>query len=238
MLTTATSPEVAHLSSPMAVLPVGSFEQHGDHLPLATDTIIASAIAKAVADAYQLLLLPPVTISCSHEHADWPGTVSISATTLAAIITDVAGSLRARGIDRLALVNGHGGNYVLSNIVQQATVEEPAMVLFPGRDDWTRARTEAGMATSNHEDMHAGELETSVLLHLDPQFVKPSFTVADHDAPHRPLLLTVGMRGYTETGVIGRPSLATAGKGKAVLDDLIQSFSHYLDALKVRQRSG
>lgn len=233
-LTTATSTDVAHMQPSVAVLPVGSFEQHGDHLPLATDTIIASAVARAVADAYQLMLLPPVTISCSHEHAPWPGTVSISATTLAAVITDVAGSLRTGGINRLAVVNGHGGNYVLSNIVQQATVDGPTMVLFPGHDDWSRARTDAGITTTSHDDMHAGELETSVLLYLDAQLVKPSYAAADHDAPHRPLLLTVGMRGYTESGVIGRPSLATAAKGKAVLDSLVESFSGYMTALDHR----
>jgi creatinine amidohydrolase len=234
LVTTATSTEVAQLPTPVAVLPVGSFEQHGDHLPLATDTIIASAIAKAVANAYRLLLLPPVTISCSHEHAGWPGTVSITATTLAATINDVAASLRTSGVDRLALVNGHGGNYVLSNIVQQATVDGPTMVLFPGRDDWTRARTDAGLNTTNHDDMHAGELETSLLLHMDPQLVKPSYTNADHDASHRPFLLTLGMRGYTESGVIGRPSLATAAKGKAVLDSLVASFANHLHVLKAR----
>lgn len=234
LLTTATSADVAHLHSSVAVLPVGSFEQHGDHLPLATDTIIASAIAVAVADAYRLLLLPPITISCSHEHAQWPGTVSISAASLAAIVTDIAASLRTSNVDRLVVVNGHGGNYVLSNVVQEATLDGPAMVLFPGRDDWESARTEAGITTTSHDDMHAGELETSLLLHLDPQLVRPSYTAADHDAPHRPLLLTVGMRGYTESGVIGRPSLATAAKGKAVLDRLVASFPGYLDALEAR----
>lgn len=92
LITTATSADAGRLSSRIALLPVGSFEQHGQHLPLATDTIVAAAIAAAVAETYQLMLLPPITISCSHEHAHWPGTVSITATTLQAIITDIAAS--------------------------------------------------------------------------------------------------------------------------------------------------
>ena len=100
----------------MALLPIGSFEQHGAHLPLATDTVVACAVAERVAAAYDLFLLPPVTISCSHEHSSWPGTVSISHTTLTAVITDVLASLRGSGIERLALVSGHGGNYVLSQL--------------------------------------------------------------------------------------------------------------------------
>jgi creatinine amidohydrolase len=100
-----------------AVLPVGSFEQHGAHLPLTTDTLITQTIADAVADTYDLFLLPPVTFSCSHERASSPGTVSISSATLTSVIRDVATSLRRSGIPVLVLVNGHGGKHVLSNIV-------------------------------------------------------------------------------------------------------------------------
>nr|WP_083978430.1 creatininase family protein [Micromonospora rosaria] len=113
--TTATASDEKRRNATVAILPIGSMEQHGPHLPLTTDTIVASAIASALADRYPTLLLPPVTISCSHEHAAWKGTVSISSSTLHAIITDVQTSLRHQGIDRLVLVNGHGGNYVLSN---------------------------------------------------------------------------------------------------------------------------
>ena len=88
-LTPSTSADAAAQAATVAVLPIGSFEQHGDFLPLATDTMIACLIAQRIAADYDLLLLPPVTISCSHEHAAFPGTVSISATTLAAIVGDI-----------------------------------------------------------------------------------------------------------------------------------------------------
>jgi creatinine amidohydrolase len=77
-----------------------------------------------------------VTFSCSHEHADFARTVSVSATTLAAIVHDVAQSLERQGIPRLLIVNGHGGNYVLGNLVQQAAVEGVTRIgLFPTRED-------------------------------------------------------------------------------------------------------
>jgi len=199
------------------VLPIGSFEQHGDYLPLSTDTLIACVIAREIADTYNLMLLPPITISCSHEHADWPGTVSISARTLHAVITDITASLSTCGIDRLLLVNGHGGNYVLANIVQEASVHGPKMALFPTSSDWRQARNVAGLATDNHVDMHAGELETSILLHALPDVVRPGYDAADHEANDRQHLLTLGMRAYTTNGVIGRPSLAAAEKGKSLL---------------------
>ena len=233
-LTTATSTDEAARAATVAVLPVGSFEQHGNHLPLSTDTLVACAIARAIAEQYGLLLLPPITIGCSHEHAAWPGTVSISSSTLAAIVSDVAASLQQSGIQRLVVVNGHGGNYVLSNIVQEHNVQGPRLALYPGRDVWERARNAAGLESTGHDDMHAGELETSLLLHLWPDQVGASYRSEDHvvDRPH---LLIRGMAGYTKTGVIGRPSLATSKKGEQVLRSLTSDFVHTLDALHMAE---
>src|SRR5690349_21402428 len=91
---TATTVDERERRATVAVLPIGSFEQHGEYLPLATDAVIATTIADAIAGVYPVLRLPPITLSCSHEHADWPGTVSISAATLYAVVNDVAASLR------------------------------------------------------------------------------------------------------------------------------------------------
>jgi creatinine amidohydrolase len=231
ILSTATAADIAGINSQVAVLPIGSFEQHGDVLPLATDTLIACGIAEAVTRAYSLFLLPPITVSCSHEHAGWPGTVSISSATLHRLVNDIIESLRRSGVTKLVLVNAHGGNYVLANIVQELSVDGPNVALFPGRDDWNKARVDAGLETNAHEDMHAGEIETSMLLHLMPQVVGRTQN-ADYDgSDRRQHLLTLGMRGYTTSGVIGRPSLGDATKGKLVLESLTLSFAHYLRVL-------
>lgn len=230
-LPTATTTEERHRNAPVAILPVGSFEQHGDHLPLSTDTIIATLIARRIAEAYPVLLLPPITISCSHEHSAWPGTVSISARTLHALITDIYDSVTRTGPRALVVVNAHGGNYVLSNVVQEAGAQSRTMAMFPTRDDWQDARSAANLASSTHEDMHAGEIETSILLHACPEVIRPGYQDADHIADDRRHLLTEGMQAYTDTGVIGRPSLATAEKGKAVLDALTSSFADVMDLL-------
>ncbi|WP_405361002.1 creatininase family protein [Kitasatospora sp. NBC_00085] len=126
LITAATSADERQRGAKIAVLPVGSFEQHGAHLPLTTDTVVAGLIAQRIATDYDLFLLPPVTVSCSHEHAHMPGTVSISAATLYAVINDIRKSLQASGVPGLLIVNGHGGNYVLSNVVQEANTSARA----------------------------------------------------------------------------------------------------------------
>lgn len=231
LLPTATSEDEKRRAAPVAVLPVGSFEQHGPSLPLTTDTIVACAVAERVAAAYDLFLLPPVTISCSQEHNGWPGTVSISHTTLTAVVTDIMASLRRSGPGRLAVISGHGGNYVLSNIVQEANVDGPTMTLFPTRDDWSAARAAAGLISDAHDDMHAGELEVSLLRHVCPELVRPSVDDTDHLAGDRKLLLVHGMAGYTDSGVIGQASAGSAEKGQLILDSLVGSFKDHLDAL-------
>lgn len=231
-ISTATSTDEAARAADVAVLPVGSFEQHGDHLPLATDTLIASIIAKRVAEDYNLFLLPPITISCSHEHAGFAGSVSISSTTLHTIIKDVQRSLERAGIHKLAIVNGHGGNYVLSNVVQEANVDGPRMVLFPHSTDWQDARQGADCETTNHDDMHGGEAETSILLAQAPELVRESYRSADFLADDRRHLLAQGIRGYTEAGVIGLPSKATAEKGHALLGAFSRLFKEHLSQLQ------
>src|SRR5689334_19681080 len=233
LLPTSTTEEERHRSARVAVLPIGSFEQHGTYLPLITDTAIAATICQELADEYPLLQLPPITISCSHEHSAWTGTVSISAQTLYSIIADIASSLNRAGVRALVLVNGHGGNYVLSNIVQEANARDSRMALFPTSQDWKDARSAAQLGTTMHEDMHAGEIETSILLHAHPELVRDGYEAADWVVDDRRYLLVEGMAGYTKSGVMGRPSLASADKGKAVLSSLVHNFADVLRKLNL-----
>jgi len=92
--------------------------------------------------------------------------------------------------------------------------------LYPSREDWTEARTAAGITSTNHDDMHAGELETSILLAAYPRYLRSGWDIADHSASDRRYLTTVGINAYTPTGVIGYPSRATDAKGHALLDHL------------------
>lgn len=228
LLPIATTKDVREKGARVAILPVGSFEQHGDFLPLATDTLMACAISEAIGGSYPVLMLPPITVSCSHEHFAWPGTVSVSARTLYSIVTDIYESATREGITALVLINGHGGNYVLSNVVQEGNAIGKSLALFPTKPDWAVSREHAQLETSMHEDMHAGEIETSILLHVAPESVLAGYETADNIANDRRGLLTRGLQVYTTNGVVGRPSLATADKGKLVLDSLVSQFASVL----------
>ena len=163
----------------MAVLPIGSFEQHGAHLPLTTDTVIACTIAGEMAAGRAVQLLPPLTVSCSHEHAAWPGTVSISARTLHAVVTDIAAfapPVRYRHPDsrqraRRKLRAAQCGSGIRR--------ERRADGALPRIGRLGRGARPGRGATSAHSDMHAGEVETSILLHAHPELVRTGYESAD-----------------------------------------------------------
>lgn len=237
ILPTTTATEEHDRGTDVALLPVGSYEQHGSHLPLITDTLVACVLAKKLADTYHLRLLPPITMSCSHEHERLlAGSASIRAQTLNAVINDIMASLERQGIHRLALINSHGGNYVLSNVVQEASVSKShRMLLYPTMAAWNAARSDSGCSTTTHQDMHGGELETSILLYATPELVRDNWRNADHHADDRPDLLVGGMSLYTSTGIIGLPSQASASKGSAILASLTSSFEKRLAHLRRSQ---
>lgn len=218
----------------MAILPVGAFEQHGPHLPMNTDTVIAVAIAERICQKTSSLLLPPLPISCSHEHYGFFGNLFISSETLGKFIRDVIDSIEHSGIKKIAIINAHGGNYVLRNIAQEVNLINQRLLLWPTNQHWQNAVSFAGVESTIHEDMHAGEIETSILLYLAPELVRKDM-IQDHQASDRSYLHLRGVKEYTSSGVIGFPSLATAKKGELLLESLVKSACKDLEELNSSQ---
>lgn len=218
----------------VAFLPIGATEQHGYHLPISTDALIAEAIANELSKRFEpSYCVPVLPYSASFEHADFPGCISLRIHTLTAVVTDIVQSLKRSGISHVVIINGHGGNHLLRNIVQELNAEDPRTVWgpFPNRRHWEEAYRAAGIRETISRDMHAGEGETSLIMHLMPKAVKEDKR-SDCDVPNRPLLETVGMKPYTESGTIGFPTRATAEKGRLLLQSLTDQIASTLEGIE------
>ncbi|MEU6201683.1 mycofactocin biosynthesis peptidyl-dipeptidase MftE [Streptomyces sp. NPDC047061] len=205
-------------SGALVLVPVGSTEQHGPHLPLDTDTVVARAVARRTADALATgpygppLVTPALAFGASGEHAGFPGTVSIGHEALRAVVVELARSL-SLWASRIVFVNGHGGN--------TATLDGAlALLRTEGHDAvWAGCEAPGG-------DAHAGRTETSLLLHLEPERVRLDAAVAGDTRPLPVLLpeLTArGVRAVSASGVLGDPSGATAEEGRRTLAAMVSA---------------
>ncbi|GAB4009161.1 mycofactocin biosynthesis peptidyl-dipeptidase MftE [Nocardioides ultimimeridianus] len=218
-LAARTWPEVAGRHTTL-VVPVGSLEQHGPHLPLDTDTRIASAVAaELVARTPGTLLAPALSLGSSGEHQAFPGTVSIGTEALRVVVIELTRSARTWA-DRVVFVNAHGGNvFALRAAVDQLRAE--------GHDvDWLACATEA-------VDLHAGVTETSLLLHIDPAAVHLDRAEAGNSAPLAEILAPMmadGVRAVSPNGVLGDPAGARAESGRAILDAMVAELAPHVEA--------
>ncbi|MFR9797753.1 mycofactocin biosynthesis peptidyl-dipeptidase MftE [Streptomyces sp. MS06] len=206
-------PEVAE--GALVLVPVGSVEQHGPHLPLHTDGVIAEAVARGAArrlSARPALAAPCIAYGASGEHAGFPGTVSIGLEALRIVLVETVRSL-SLWAGRTVLVNGHGGNAV-------AVGTALAQLRGEGHDvAWLGCGTPGG-------DAHAGRSETSLMLHLAPEQVRLSAAVAGDTRPLEvllPHLVADGVRAVSPSGVLGDPTGATAEQGRALLEEMVST---------------
>ena len=198
--------------APLLVVPLGSVAQHGAHLPLATDTAVAGAVAEAAAgDLDGALLAPALPYGASGEHEDVPGTLSIGTEALTGLLVEY-GRSACRWAGRVLVVNGHGGN--LDALGAAGTV-----LRREGRDvAWFPCVVPDG-------DAHAGGTETSPMLHVEPERVRQDAAVARERAPLSALLPRPGVdgvRALSDHGVLGDPGSATAEEGEVLLHALVE----------------
>jgi creatinine amidohydrolase len=237
----------------VVVVPVGSIEQHGSHLPVSTDTVLADAVARLgadrVADELPVLVTPPVWTGLSPHHMAFGGTITLEVETMIAVLRDVAASVLDNGFDALLFVNGHGGNMsLLGTVVTKVGREFPdAQVLgltyFQLAEpfiDEIRESDLGGMA-------HGGEFETSLMLHLRPDLVRDDRTDATpmndpYDLRRKdlfqggPLSVYRSFAEYSDSGAIGDPDLATAAKGAELYERLGDELEAVLIAIHEQNR--
>lgn len=216
--------ELAGAASPqtrdadLVLVPVGSIEQHGPHLPLDTDTAIARAVADRMAPALgDAWVAPAVSYGASGEHQAFPGTCSIGTEALRVVLVELVRSIRCWA-QRVVLVNAHGGNLTaVRGAVEQLRAE--------GHDvAWVPCATE-------DVDLHAGRTETSLMLHLAPWSVRHHKAEAGNTQPLQeilPAMLAGGVAAVSANGVLGDPTGATAAEGARLLDRIVDRALHDL----------
>jgi creatinine amidohydrolase len=245
--------ETAEADGSVLVVPVASLEQHGHHLPAATDTILATAIAHGgaeLADDVPALVLPPVWTGYSPHHMGFGGTVTLQFQHMFAMLHDIANTALENGFDALLLLNGHGGNGpMISSVVNTVGTNHPDVDVL-GLTYWLLAE-----ATFNEElretefggASHGGEFETSLMLHLRPELVREDeFRTEYYDQPYDMATRDLMVRGclsyyrpwefYSDSGVGGDPTAATAKKGEQLYEALGEGLRELLVEMHRRTR--
>ena len=235
-----TSFEVRDAQPDIAVLPIGATERCGEHLPVGTMTIILDALARRVAEQIKgtTYLLPAMPLGTSGTHRGTAGTIALEWPTLMRVVYDLVESLFLQGIRRVAVIVGLGGasqsaalpkeNYIVKVAVRQLNYDYPELHAV-----WVQPFTVAGrelvqIMDASGQDVHAGELITSLMMYLDPDAVKGRG--ADHlPGLGKEYLDYVAFERLCPGGVWGRPSLASADKGERALHVAVERTVQYIE---------
>jgi creatinine amidohydrolase len=225
---TAAWPEVeAHIRNGgrIAVLPFGAFEQHGPHMPLSTDTIMAQELARRLASTADALLLPPLHYGETSGNNGFPGTISIGFDTVRRIALDICSSLRDGGVAGLVIVNGDFGNQAPLKLAAREAKDQlgyPVLMIdYPGLAEVAAEISETPPAGRGF--YHADEVETSIVLAIEPAAVKMEEAREEYPAfPPTYGSVPIPLREISRSGVFGDPRRATAEKGERLLDALTE----------------
>lgn len=220
----------------LALLPVGSTEQHGPHAPLETDTITARAVADAAADTFdgEVIVAPAIPVSIAEEHRQFPGTLWVSPDTFRSYVRETITSLAHHGWDRIMVVNGHGGNIgALREVCERLTRREEAYAV---PFTWFE-----GVGEHAGDMGHGGPLETALLRHVAPDLVREGrIENAREGGADRwgewvsHTNLAVDSAEFTENGVVGDPGEGDADRGEELLALASAALVELLEAVAER----
>lgn len=226
----------------IALLPVGSLEQHGPHLPLDTDAWDADYLSQAVASACsdpRPLVLPPIPYGVSYAHDDFSGTISVGPDTLSRMVYEIGMGLARQGITKLIVINGHGGNGPALHFAAQLINRDGH--IFTCVDTGETSDTDIEKMSGVHNDVHAGDIETSTTLAVRPHLVKmdqakkfiPDFSSSFLNfSQSRSVGWYARTAKITPTGVFGDPTVASREKGEKMWEIMIQRLVELVESLK------
>lgn len=218
---------------PAVILPLGATEQHGYHLPLGVDTILAEALAKRVAEATGATVMPPMPFGYSWVWRDAPGSVTVESRTLEDVICQTAESLARHGVRHVFLVNGHEANSATMKYASRRLWDHPDVkvwrLFYP---NLAAVMAELCESPTWHGIVHACEFETSLMLAVAPELVDMGKAVREY--PERDRGYFQGgrpMGELSQSGVFGDATLATAAKGEAMLEIFTRSMAEAISEI-------
>jgi creatinine amidohydrolase len=212
------------------VVAFGATEQHGPHMPLATDALLGDHLARMVAESLHAFVAPTVRIGCSEHHLDFAGTLSLSEPTFAAIVSDIVRSLARGGFGRVVLLPTHGGNFLPLATALEQLGEVPGIEIR-ALTDLGALLTIAQLGVHEHGvplgegGIHAGEWETSMLMAIHPELVHGDRREAGYTGDPQSAIGAMfegGVRSVAANGVIGDPSHASAEHGARYWDEVLR----------------
>ncbi|MCH7904931.1 MAG: creatininase family protein [Armatimonadetes bacterium] len=221
----------------VVLVPTGSLEQHGPHLPLFTDTLLVTAVAEAIEAELpsKVLLTPTVWHGCSAHHISFAGTVSASFEGYEAAVMEIARSLMRNGLRKFFLINGHGGNTESNGIACRKLKAESPDCIFGHSGYFAFIPDdvlEAVMEGPAKRIQHACEAEASLMMHLHGDLVRKGRLRDDGLSPEPPVQgLTLFFDEITEQGSLGYATLATAEKGKTLFDVAVKHSAENIERL-------
>lgn len=225
--------ELQQAGNELLVLPCGATEQHGPHLPINTDTIIAERVCAYACDKAAVPMLPPLSYSVSVGHTDkWPGTFSLSHETFISTICEIADWAQRTGWKRLLLVNAHFGNDPSLRVaVDKIRTTRKGRFQIGVRNTFQLSDEIWNEFISDAADLHANKAETDLMLHLEPETVE--MDVAEDD-PDRTTgtVFSYPVAQTSLNGVTGQPSLGTASAGARLFEKMGDALAEMLEAAK------
>jgi creatinine amidohydrolase len=213
-------------------IPFGSVEEHGAHLPLSTDTILAYEVGKKASQQVPLFVAPPVHYGNCRSTSCHPGTISIRTSTLTSLLKDIVRSLRSQGLRNFIVLTGHAGGAHRMSLQDagEELISELSDIRMAVVTEYDLAKGEGSEIIETACDSHAGEIETSRILHSHPCLVKGS---SPEEYPSFPTGIIVrDKRRYWPGGVWGNPAKATADKGKRLEELVVANVVELVKALE------
>jgi len=225
-----------------AILPCGAIEQHGPHLPLDVDFFDAEYLSRKVAEACQdpkPFVIPPIPYGVSYHHSQFKGTLSVTNNALSAFIYDIGMSLAQSGIKKIIILNAHGDN--LPTLTYAAQMINRDAKIFVCVETGETSDVDLYNLIETHNDIHAGEIETSTTLAIRPELVDMDKAVdgtLDLDNEYLDYTSERGVRWYvhterlTNSGVMGNAKKATAEKGQEMWKIMIRNMAEFVESIK------